>query len=68
MFASREEAERRAERNAEEWRKAKAVWRRFAVFFLAVAVALLMLLAYAAGDLNGHLACMNPNRPERSTP
>lgn len=68
MFANREEMERRSEVNAEEWRKAKAVWRRFGVIFLAIAIAFLMALAYAAGDLNDHLACINSARPERVTP
>lgn len=68
MFASREEAERRAEKAAEEWRKAKAVWRRFGVVLLGLAIVLLMLIAYAAGDLNGRLGCINSTRPERSTP
>lgn len=60
--------ERRAEAAAEEWRKAKAVWRRFAVVLIGLAFLVAFAFAYIAGDANGRFSCAC-NRPEQdSTP
>lgn len=71
MFADKATAEARAEIAAAEWRKAKAVWRRFAVVLLAILLGLALFVTWLAGDLHGRrdCTCSNSARPApRSTP
>ena len=62
--------ERRAEKAAEEWRKAKATWRGFARVIVGFLVIIALFLAWAGGYVQGAADCIAPppNRPESVTP
>jgi hypothetical protein len=63
MFASREAREEREIAAAEQWKKAKANWRRVRLVLWLILAAILAALIYFAGELSGFVACRS-ERPE----
>lgn len=70
MFADRETAELRAAKAAEQWQKAKRVWRRAGLVLLLMALTLAAFIIYAAGLGSGYAAAVRKQcgQAELTTP